>query len=113
MVTTRQVLIWLCMHPDNSQSQSLKWGRVARFLLPSTIFIFHLCMIASFAAFLVKFASSRMEDSLFTLMGLISSVGIANIMIIAFFARHQTPIVFKKLATIYAASEYFEAKIFE
>lgn len=103
--TTKRVLIWLSMHPDDSGSSS-KWKRMSRIVAPRALFLFLVFVSPSFLVFISKFASTRMGDCIFSILGFTVSFGTLIIIIFAYFLRHQTPILFGKLNTIYSDSEW-------
>lgn len=104
LATTKNVLIWLSMHPDRLESSSNR-KKVAQFVLPRILFIFLICITLSIGSFTVKYFKTRMEDCLFAFMASVNCIGTFNTIVIAFFTRHQAPIMFQKLTAIYDASE--------
>lgn len=105
LATTKQVLIWLSMHPDRPGSSNIG-KKVTRFLLPCILFLLFLFMSLSIGCFTVKYFETRLEDCLFSFMGAVNCFGSFNSIVIAFFTRHQIPILFEKLSAIYGESEY-------
>lgn len=103
--TTKQVMIWVCLHPDNASSLS-NYKRVARFVLPRMLFIFFVGIILSIGSFTLKYFKTRLEDCLFAFMASVNCIGTFSTIVIAYFTRHQAPIMLKELTTIYDASEY-------
>lgn len=106
LATTKKVLIWLNMHPDRSGTSNNR-KKVAQFVLPRLLFILFVCITLSMGSFILKYFRTRLEDCLFAFMASVNCIGTFNTIVIAYFTRHQAPIIFKKLAAIYDASKYF------
>lgn len=106
LATTKQVLIWLSMYPDRFGSSNI-CKKVTKFLLPHILFIFFLFITLSVGCFTLKYFETRLVDCLFAFMATVNCVGTFNTIVIAFFTRHQLPIMFEKLSAIYDEREYY------
>lgn len=105
LYTTKQVLIWLCLHPANGSSIS-KWTRIGRRMLPLLLLVLILCAITVSLSFIIKFQSTNVEATLFTFIVLMVYVGLLYIMVIAFHSRSCIVALLEQLTKIYDTSLY-------
>lgn len=104
--TTKQVLIWLSLHPVND-STIPKWTRIGRCILPLSLIILIMCAITVSLSFIIKFYSTNVEATIFTIVVFVVYTGLFYIMIIAFFSRYRITKLLGQLAKIYDTSLYF------
>lgn len=103
LVTTNRVMILLCLKSDTESSSN--WKRMSRIAFIWLLLISSTCAIAGYGAFVLKYITINLNDSLFSMLGCFMSCNMLCTMIIVFFIRHQIPIVFDKLTKIHSASE--------
>lgn len=99
MQTSKQVLIYLGLHPDNNESSA--WDRMIRRILPVVFVVFTLCAMLSCLSFIIKFSRINMEATLFTAMVTLVYVGLAFIIAFAFVSRSDVASVFEELSEIH------------
>lgn len=102
MQASKRVLIYFSLYPNNDESK--KWTRVARCILPLLYVVIISCAILGCLSFIMKFKSTNMEATLFTVMVALVYVGLIFIMAFAFFSRSNLASMFEGLSEIYQAS---------
>lgn len=97
--TNRRVLQWFCVYPAN-ESDSL-WIRFAYICFALFMLAINIIVIVVSITFFIRFASTNLEEALFTVIQLAGIVTMTYVMIITFFQRFKIIGIFKSLENIY------------
>lgn len=103
LVTTKRILIWMCMYPAEKLS---RWRSAARIAFVVMQFCITLFAVSAYMAFIVENIATDLENVLLTFMAFVACSNLIYVMIVAFFVRHQVPSIFKQLSNIYAAGKF-------
>lgn len=97
--TNKKVLTFLCIHlADESVSV---WRKLAYALFAASIFLAHVCAIASSAVHFSRFMSIDMGSALFGILQLGGHANMAYMLTIAIVLRQKITTIFDKLANVY------------
>lgn len=101
LVTTRKVLTWLWMYSDKNNSN--KWEKLGHFASGQLCLISQLLSFAGTAAFVIKFASIDLGQSLFAFMFVSGHFNAAFSITQAMLSRNKITQLFNRLSNIYRA----------
>lgn len=103
LVTIERALVWLCLcSPDKATS---KWKMLVCAFLGLITFTSTLSDMLASVAFMLKFISIDMEESLYALFQIFGFGSITYAIIVTFFQRHRMRDLFRGLSKIYSASK--------
>lgn len=98
LLTTKRVLILLCLCPaDNSTN---KWKKIGHILFALVIFVLILCFFVVNVSSTIKFLSINLQDSLFAFVSAVGIFALIYTMVAAFLLRHRMGDIFEKLSKI-------------
>lgn len=103
LVTSKKVLILLCMCPDD-KSFSI-WKKIIRVVFAVMVFVLNAWVVEAHFSFFLKFMSINLAESLYAIMYAIAFFAPVYGMIIIFLLRNQIGCIFKNLSVIYDASK--------
>lgn len=98
LVTNRQALTWLWMHPIDEDAT--KWQKTVNLVFSLLVFVIHLCSMMSAATFIFKNVSFDMEESLYAILQTVASSACFYVMIIGFYSRRKMLAIFRGLSKI-------------
>lgn len=104
LVTSRRVLIWLCMCSSEKTASHSKKLAYAIFGFVSALST-ATGSVAS-AVFVQKYVFTSLEVTLYVLMNLSGAIGLFYSWAVAFVARDGVDAIFERLSMIYNASKY-------
>lgn len=103
LVTTRLVLTWLWMYSDTKDSN--KWKKLFQFTSGQFCLISQILSFAGTTAFVIKFASTDLEKSLFAFMFVSGHFNAVFSITQAMLSRSKITVLFYRLSNIYRSSK--------
>lgn len=104
LVTTKQMLIWLCVYP--SPKTTRKSEKIAHILCAIVVFLGNFFGTVTHVMYLVKLGSIDVKGRVFSFMGIVGFISMVFIMITVFLHRHQIRTILEQLSTIYDTRKY-------
>lgn len=108
--TNRRILTWLCIYPVNENAS--EQHKILRSLFGIGVFVANLMVFIVSIVFLVKFASTDIEEALFSVIQLAGTGNILYVSIIIFIVRHKIVGLFKSLDKIYEERKIWNVDTF-
>lgn len=103
LVTNKRVLVWLNLcSPDD---ETVEWKRIGFAFVGFIVLISTLSDMLASVAFMLKYISINLEESLYALFQIFGFGSITYAIIVTFFQRHKIREIFQGLSEIYNESK--------
>lgn len=104
LLSIQRSMIWACFCRENENED--KWRKRAYILFSCTSIVFSAFAFGVSVAFLVKYLSIDLEESLYAVFQIFAAILMIYTFIVGFFSKNQINVIFKSLAELHSECKF-------